>query len=218
MTSQLDTTGQQILNLKCYQVSKPEMELHMINRKYDIFMQRQLVQNFTYIMEWGQGTCTLKKHTWCWTYSALRHFLDEKRNKRNVTNAQSHILRQHAAWKNSYDNYKKVTTLLVDSIQNLGINKIPIPRPIFVWVPGLLAWYFHLIKIILHEKIQPCLAPFGPIWPGFARFGPVWSCLALFGPVWPRLANVALFGPVWPRLVTLGLFGQGVFVFLRDQF
>ena len=45
------------------------------NRKDNIFMQRRLVQNFTYIMEWGQRTCTLTKRTWRWTYSALRHFL-----------------------------------------------------------------------------------------------------------------------------------------------
>ena len=37
-------------------------------------MQRRLVQNFTYIMEWGQGTCTLMKRTRHWTYSALQHF------------------------------------------------------------------------------------------------------------------------------------------------
>ena len=39
------------------------------NRKDDIFMQRRLVQNFTIILEWGQGTCSLTKHTQCWTYS-----------------------------------------------------------------------------------------------------------------------------------------------------
>ena len=33
------------------------------NRKYDIFMQRRLVQSFTNILEWGRGTCTLTKHT-----------------------------------------------------------------------------------------------------------------------------------------------------------
>ena len=44
------------------------------NRKDDIFMHRRLVQNFTYIMERGQGTCTLTKRTRRWTYSALRHF------------------------------------------------------------------------------------------------------------------------------------------------
>ena len=32
------------------------------NRKDDIFMQRRLVQNFTYIMDWGQGTCTYEAH------------------------------------------------------------------------------------------------------------------------------------------------------------
>ena len=31
------------------------------NRKDDIFMQRRLVQNFTFILEWGQGTCSLTK-------------------------------------------------------------------------------------------------------------------------------------------------------------
>ena len=44
------------------------------NRKDDTFMQRRLVQSFTYLLEWGQGTCTLTKHTRRWTYSALRHF------------------------------------------------------------------------------------------------------------------------------------------------
>ena len=37
--------------------------------KDDIFKQRRLVQNFIYIMEWGQGTLT--KRTRRWTYSAL---------------------------------------------------------------------------------------------------------------------------------------------------
>ena len=45
------------------------------NIKDNIFMQRRLMQNFTYIMQWGQGTCTLTKRTRRWTYSALRHFL-----------------------------------------------------------------------------------------------------------------------------------------------
>ena len=39
------------------------------NRKEDIFMQRRLLQNFTFILEWGHGTCSLTKHTWCWAYS-----------------------------------------------------------------------------------------------------------------------------------------------------
>ena len=39
------------------------------NRKEDIFMQRRLVQNFTFILEWGQGTCSLMKHTRRWAYS-----------------------------------------------------------------------------------------------------------------------------------------------------
>ena len=39
------------------------------NRKDDIFMQRRLVQNFTFILEWGQGTFSWTKHTWRWAYS-----------------------------------------------------------------------------------------------------------------------------------------------------
>merc|ERR1711954_39396 len=31
-------------------------------------MQRRLVQNFTFILEWGQGTCSLTKHTRHWAY------------------------------------------------------------------------------------------------------------------------------------------------------
>ena len=48
------------------------------NRKDDIFMERQLVQNFTYVMEWGQGTYTLAKRRHRLTYSPLRHFLTLK--------------------------------------------------------------------------------------------------------------------------------------------
>ena len=48
------------------------------NRKDDIFMQRRLVQSFTYILEWGRGTCTLTKHTRRWTYSALWYFFLQK--------------------------------------------------------------------------------------------------------------------------------------------
>ena len=44
------------------------------NRKDDIFMQRQLVQNLTFILKWGQGTCSLTNYTLRWTYSALRYF------------------------------------------------------------------------------------------------------------------------------------------------
>merc|ERR1711954_552151 len=32
-------------------------------------MKRRLVQNFTFILEWGQGTCLLTKHTLRWAYS-----------------------------------------------------------------------------------------------------------------------------------------------------
>ena len=63
------------------------------NRKDDIFMQRQLVQNFTFILERGQGTCSLTKHTRRWAYSlylslhaaysALRHFFFFSRTLKN---------------------------------------------------------------------------------------------------------------------------------------
>ena len=33
------------------------------NRKENILMQRRLVQNFTFMLEWGQETCSLTKHT-----------------------------------------------------------------------------------------------------------------------------------------------------------
>ena len=33
------------------------------NRKDNIFMQRQLMQTFTHVLECGQGTCTLTNHT-----------------------------------------------------------------------------------------------------------------------------------------------------------
>merc|ERR1712081_49695 len=32
-------------------------------------MQRRLVQNYLFILEWGQGTCLLTKHTLRWAYS-----------------------------------------------------------------------------------------------------------------------------------------------------
>ena len=41
--------------------------------KDDLFMQRRLVQNSTFILKWGQGTCSLTKQTRRWTYSALRY-------------------------------------------------------------------------------------------------------------------------------------------------
>ena len=38
-------------------------------RKDNIFMQRRLGQNFTFILEWGQGACSLTKPTQRWAYS-----------------------------------------------------------------------------------------------------------------------------------------------------
>ena len=39
------------------------------NRKYNLFMQRRLVQNFSYIFELDQGTCPLTKPTRRLAYS-----------------------------------------------------------------------------------------------------------------------------------------------------
>ena len=44
------------------------------NRKDVIFMQRRLVQNFTFMLELGQETYSLTKHTWRWIHSALWYF------------------------------------------------------------------------------------------------------------------------------------------------
>ena len=100
-------TGQLILNRKCYQVSKPEMELLMIHEihaallmhakteKTKFFMQRRLLQSFTYVLEWRPGTCTLTKHTRRWTYSALRHFFQVSPNneiEQNCPNRNSGII------------------------------------------------------------------------------------------------------------------------------
>ena len=69
--------------------------------------------------------------------------------------------------------YEKSITLLVEPDKNLGINKIPQARLIFVLVPGLLNMVFSSHKICLQAKNQPDLAPFGSILPNFTPFGPV---------------------------------------------
>ena len=61
-------------------------------------MQRQLVQSYTYILEWGQGTCKLTKHTWRWTYSALLYFYLQSslfRESQNVLNEDNHTFRRN---------------------------------------------------------------------------------------------------------------------------
>ena len=63
----MTATPQMMLSRKCYQVSKPEIEFHIMNimyaalhmrayRKDDIFMQRRLAQRIKCIGKWGQGT------------------------------------------------------------------------------------------------------------------------------------------------------------------
>ena len=63
-----------MLNQICYQVSKPEIEFHIIDIMHEalhikdnIFMQRRLEQIFTHILEQRQ-TCH-------WTYSGLWYIL-----------------------------------------------------------------------------------------------------------------------------------------------
>ena len=85
MTSRLDSHRK--ADIKPEMLSGVQMELHMnkyvirgiahacTNRKDDIFMQRRLVQNFTFMLELGQETCSLTKHTWRWIYSALWYFI-----------------------------------------------------------------------------------------------------------------------------------------------
>ena len=59
----------------------------------------------------------------------------------------------------------------MESDQNLGINKIPIARPILVWGTWLLTMIFSS-----HKNRTPCKK---------ALFGPVWYWLIPFGPAWP---------------------------------
>ena len=72
----------------------------------------------------------------------------------------------------------------MESDQNLGINKIPLARPIFVLVPGL-----QNIIFLYHRNISACKksAPCGPSW-------------SPFGPTGPRLANVAHMRTFLPRV------------------
>ena len=79
----LTATRQLMSNGICYQVSKLEMEFHMIdinirriahariNRKDDIFMQRRLRQNFTCTLEWGQGTRKKSRPCPAWAYTTF---------------------------------------------------------------------------------------------------------------------------------------------------
>ena len=75
------------------QVSKQEMNFHMITQhspcthkeKRQHFHAKTTRDIFTYILEWGQGTCILSKHTRCWRYSALQYFfwtLSSKKRKK----------------------------------------------------------------------------------------------------------------------------------------
>ena len=84
------------------------------------------------------------------------------------------------------DKYKRSTPLLVESDKNLGINKIPLLDQFLSECLGGKIWHFPLLKICLHAKNQPCLAPFCPIWP---CLGSVWFGLVLLDPAWPFLTT-----------------------------
>ena len=85
-------------NLNSYRTTdiKPEMELHMMYKIYAVLPMRKQTEkttfsckddqcNLTFILEWGQGTCSLTRHIRRWSYfryfplhaaySALQHFL-----------------------------------------------------------------------------------------------------------------------------------------------
>ena len=64
--------GQLILNRKCYQVSKPKMEFNMKNIIYLALRMCMHPEKTTFSCK---DDFTLTKHTWRWTYSALRYFL-----------------------------------------------------------------------------------------------------------------------------------------------
>ena len=62
-----------ILNRKCYQVSKPEMELGMINVIYAVLPMCAQTEKITFSCK---DNCILTKHTRRWIYySGLRYFL-----------------------------------------------------------------------------------------------------------------------------------------------
>ena len=64
-------TPQLMLNRKWYQGSKPEMEFHMMNIIYAALSISAQAKKTTFSCK---DDCTLTKHKWCWTYSALRYF------------------------------------------------------------------------------------------------------------------------------------------------
>ena len=68
----MTATPQLMLNRKWYQVSKPEMEFHMINIIYAALPMCAQTEKTTFSCK---DDCTLTNHTRRWTYSALRYFL-----------------------------------------------------------------------------------------------------------------------------------------------
>ena len=63
---------QLMLNRKSYQVSKPEMEFHIINIIYAELSMRAQSEKTTFSCK---DDYTLRKYTWGWTYSALQYLL-----------------------------------------------------------------------------------------------------------------------------------------------
>ena len=90
MTSHLDSHRTTDIKPEMLSGVQTEMELHMIkynihgmaharqNIKEDIFMQRRILQSFTYIFKWRPGIMNVyigvAKHTRRWTYFALQYF------------------------------------------------------------------------------------------------------------------------------------------------
>ena len=74
----LTATPQMTISKKCYQVSKPEIEFHMIDIIYAALPMGPQTEKATFLCK---DVCTLMKHTRRWTYSALQYFLftDSKR-------------------------------------------------------------------------------------------------------------------------------------------
>ena len=66
----LTATPQLMLNRKWYQASKPEMEFHMMNTMYAALPMHAQTEKMTFSCK---DDYTLKKSSWCWTYSALQY-------------------------------------------------------------------------------------------------------------------------------------------------
>ena len=96
------------------------------NRKDDIFMQRRLVHNLTFILGRGQGTCSLTKHTrhipgifsLHAAYSALWHFSIIKKWSISITsqkNLEAPVQEIRKLLKKSGEIWGKYQTVIKDT-------------------------------------------------------------------------------------------------------